>query len=89
MERVNRAVRGVELEGAQIFEVVEDDYYAADSARMPELMAMMNADQPAGGTDIVYGPPDSNRVRFWKGNHPNTTLILFVHGGSWRSGPLP
>lgn len=92
MDRIDRAIRGNELQGNEIFQVQEDDYYAADAARAPELMAIMNADQPTGGADVVYGPSGCNHVRFWKAKTPDQTsranvpLTLFVHGGSWRSG---
>lgn len=49
-------------------------------------MSQMNADKPTGGTDMKYGNKDSQRLRFWKTPNPKAPIVLFVHGGSWRSG---
>ncbi|KAE8311221.1 hypothetical protein BDV41DRAFT_542869 [Aspergillus transmontanensis] len=46
----------------------------------------MNADKPTGGTDITYGNKDTQHLRFWKGISSKAPIIVFVHGGSWRSG---
>lgn len=48
-------------------------------------MAQMNADQPSGGTDFKYGTA-AHRLRFWAAQGGHCPLILFVHGGSRRSG---
>lgn len=55
-------------------------------------MSNMNADQPSGGTDFVYGAKTTQRLRYWSAASSKTKpaqspLILFVHGGSWRTGP--
>lgn len=83
------AARGNEIEGLDIFQKTQDDF---EPARVEEVMSQMHADQPSGGTDMVYGKVDTQRLRFWKANptmSPESSTaptIVFVHGGSWRSG---
>lgn len=77
------AARGKEIKGLAILQRTSDHITAA---RAEELMSEMNADQPTGGIDMAYGDGDAQRLRFWKGNSSKAPIILFVHGGSWRSG---
>ena len=35
---------------------------------------------------MSYGPKDSQVLRFWHSQSKKAPLVLFVHGGSWRSG---
>ncbi|KAH7166537.1 Alpha/Beta hydrolase protein [Dactylonectria macrodidyma] len=49
-------------------------------------MAEMNRDIPTGGTDMTYGDKDAQCLRFWKAKSPDAPIVVFVHGGSWRSG---
>ncbi|KAK4502128.1 hypothetical protein PRZ48_005551 [Zasmidium cellare] len=72
--------------GLDILSAPKDDDAEEDPDRIQELMSMMNADQPPGGEDIMYGPHEAHRVRYWKAGVFGAPLILFVHGGSWRSG---
>ena len=53
-------------------------------------MAEMNADEPKGGLDLVYGKKETQHLRLWKAEtsskHAKSPIIVFVHGGSWKSG---
>ncbi|KAJ5610527.1 Alpha/Beta hydrolase protein [Penicillium lagena] len=80
------AARGNEIKGLDIFQKTTDDFTLP---RVKELMSEMNADQPSGGTDMAYGKANSQILRFWKANPSKSSkapIVLFVHGGSWRSG---
>ncbi|KAJ5368577.1 Alpha/Beta hydrolase protein [Penicillium cataractarum] len=83
------AARGNEITGLDIFQKTEDDF---ELPRVGELMSQMHADQPTGGIDMVYGKTDTQHLRFWKANPSKSSesskapIIVFVHGGSWRSG---
>jgi acetyl esterase/lipase len=82
------AARGEEIKGLEIFQNITaaraEELITA--ARAEELVSKMNADQPNGGTDMAYGSRDAQRLRFWKAKSSKSPIILFVHGGSWRSG---
>ncbi|KAK9428017.1 Alpha/Beta hydrolase protein [Lipomyces doorenjongii] len=84
---IARAARGKEITGLEIFQRTTDDFTAA---RAEELMSEMNRDEPTGGTDMAYGTGDAQRLRFWKAKSQapksQAPIILFVHGGSWKSG---
>ncbi|KAF9889223.1 hypothetical protein FE257_007536 [Aspergillus nanangensis] len=79
------AARGKEITGLEIFQRTTDD---TPITRIQELLSIMNADQPTGGTDMSYGNGDAQHLRFWKANNnpSKPPIVLFVHGGSWRSG---
>lgn len=83
------AARGSEIKGLDIYQKTTDDF---DLPREEELMSQMYADQPSGGTDMTYGKTDTQRLRFWNANSTTASksskapVIVFVHGGSWRSG---
>lgn len=77
------AARGKEITGLEIFQRTPDNTTAA---RIKELISEMNADNPSGGTDMAYGNEDAQRLHFWKSKSSKAPIIIFVHGGSWRSG---
>ncbi|KAJ3545909.1 hypothetical protein NM208_g2279 [Fusarium decemcellulare] len=80
---VAMAARGREITGLDILKPTADDI---TGARVEELMQKMNQDQPTGGIDMAYGAKDSQRLCFWGSKSPQAPLILFVHGGSWKTG---
>jgi acetyl esterase/lipase len=77
------AARGQEITGLDIFRPTSDN---STTARVGELMSKMNADAPTGGEDLSYGVENAHRLRYWKAESRHAPLILFIHGGSWRSG---
>ncbi|KAF4968551.1 hypothetical protein FSARC_4066 [Fusarium sarcochroum] len=81
------AERGREIEGLDIFKNTTDDITAE---RVEELMAKMNADEPKGGLDLVYGKKEAQHLRLWEAKissrHAKSPIVVFVHGGSWKSG---
>ncbi|CAG7942625.1 unnamed protein product [Penicillium salamii] len=77
------AARGNEISGLDIFQHTNEDIAVP---RFMNLLSEMNADKPIGGTDLVYGDKESQHLRFWKPETSRPPVILFVHGGSWRSG---
>ncbi|KAB8276403.1 Alpha/Beta hydrolase protein [Aspergillus minisclerotigenes] len=77
------AARGKEIMGLDIFQTTSEGITAA---RVEELVSAMNADKPTGGTDMAYGNKDTQHLRFWKSTSFKAPIIVFVHGGSWRSG---
>jgi acetyl esterase/lipase len=84
---IARAARGKEIKGLDIFNKTADDT-AVPMSRVEELMSQMHANVPSGGTDITYGTTDTQRLRLWN-PEPSThkaSIIVFVHGGSWRVG---
>lgn len=83
LTRIEIAARGKEITGLDIFQKTTETF---TMARIEELLAEMNADKPTGGTDMAYGDGDTHLLRLWKGKSSNSPLILYVHGGSWRSG---
>ncbi|GAW16896.1 hypothetical protein ANO14919_063420 [Xylariales sp. No.14919] len=88
LSRITEAARGNEVTGLSIFNRTLDDI---SGARVEDLVLQMCADQPTGGTDMVYGTKPTQRLRFWnaessKAEPARAPLILFVHGGSWKSG---
>ncbi|KAJ6007410.1 Alpha/beta hydrolase fold-3 [Penicillium herquei] len=79
------AARGKEVTGLDIFQrTVSEDNIAATRAN--ELVSDMNADKPTVGIDMAYGDEETQRLRFWKAKSSKAPIIIFVHGGSWRSG---
>ncbi|KAJ5737753.1 Alpha/beta hydrolase fold-3 [Penicillium malachiteum] len=46
----------------------------------------MNTDEPTGGIDVAYGDEEAQRVCLWTAKSSKAPVIIFVHGGSWRSG---
>ncbi|CAI7567015.1 unnamed protein product [Penicillium discolor] len=77
------AARGKEITGLRIFQRTTDDF---TGTRIEELISAMNTDQPTGGVDMTYGNGNAQYLRYWKPKSPNAPIVLFVHGGSWRSG---
>lgn len=77
------AARGKEITGPRIFQRTTDDI---TGTRVEELLLAMNTDQPTGGVDMTYGNGDAQYLRYWKPKSPIAPIVLFVHGGSWRSG---
>ncbi|KAJ5511942.1 Alpha/beta hydrolase fold-3 [Penicillium expansum] len=79
------AARGREITGLRIFQrtIAEDDI---TRTRLEELLLAMNTDQPTGGVDMTYGNGDAQHLRYWESKSTDAPIILFVHGGSWRSG---
>jgi acetyl esterase/lipase len=77
------AARGQEITGLDIFRPTSDN---STAARVAELMSRMNADAPKGGEDLSYGVEYTHRLRYWKAKSRHAPLILFIHGGSWKSG---
>ncbi|OAA66911.1 Alpha/beta hydrolase fold-3 [Niveomyces insectorum RCEF 264] len=95
---IDRAARGNEIVGLDLFKKVPEDM---PMDRITQLMNDMHADLAAGGTDMAYGTRDTQHLRFWAagaaGADTRVTgaktdgkqaapLVLFVHGGSWSSG---
>jgi acetyl esterase/lipase len=80
---VAAAARGQEITGLDIFRTTPDN---STAARVKELMSKMNADAPTGGEDLSYGVEASQRLRYWKADSRHAPIVLFIHGGSWRSG---
>ncbi|KAJ5626564.1 Alpha/beta hydrolase fold-3 [Penicillium herquei] len=79
------AARGKEITGLDIFQRTgsEDDITAT---RANELVSEMNADNSIGGIDVAYGDKETQRLRLWTAKSSKAPVIVFVHGGSWRSG---
>ncbi|KAE8416556.1 Alpha/Beta hydrolase protein [Aspergillus pseudocaelatus] len=83
VDSIAMAVRGKEITGLDIYQTSAESITAV---RVEELVSEMNADQPTGGTDMAYGKKDTQHLRFWKATSSKAPIIIFVHGGSWRSG---
>ncbi|KAF5588570.1 alpha beta hydrolase fold-3 [Fusarium pseudocircinatum] len=79
------AAQGREVTGLSIYNDTNDDI---DMDRVHALLAEMNSDVPQGGTDIVYGEREAQRLRLWKPTSGSTKapVIVYVHGGSWTIG---
>ncbi|KAF4500412.1 isoprenylcysteine alpha-carbonyl methylesterase ICMEL1, partial [Fusarium agapanthi] len=79
------AARGREVTGLSIYKDTNDDI---NMDRVHALLAEMNSDVPQGGTDIVYGEREAQRLRLWKPTSSSTKapVIVYVHGGSWTIG---
>ncbi|CVK94504.1 uncharacterized protein FMAN_03581 [Fusarium mangiferae] len=79
------ATRGREVIGLSIYKDTNDDI---NMDRVHALLAEMNSDVPQGGTDIVYGEREAQRLRLWKPTSSATKapVIVYVHGGSWTIG---
>ncbi|KAI7771884.1 hypothetical protein LZL87_006160 [Fusarium oxysporum] len=79
------AARGREVTGLSIYKDTNDDI---NMERVHKLLADMNSDVPQGGTDIVYGEREAQRLRLWKPTSSSTKapVIVYVHGGSWTIG---
>ncbi|CAG8069744.1 unnamed protein product [Penicillium olsonii] len=83
LDPIALAARGNEISGLDIFQATTEDI---SITRAQTLLAEMNADVPHGGTDMTYGDKESQHLRFWKSETPKAPIIIYVHGGSWRSG---
>ncbi|KAF5668957.1 isoprenylcysteine alpha-carbonyl methylesterase ICMEL1, partial [Fusarium circinatum] len=79
------ATRGLEVTGISIYKDTNDDI---NVDRVHALLAEMHSDVPQGGTDIVYGEREAQRLRLWKPTSSSTKVpvIVYVHGGSWTIG---
>lgn len=80
---IARAAKGKEITGLDIFRPTADDITAT---RTIELMSQMNADAPRGGDELIYGIDEAHRIQYWRAEHAKPPLVIFIHGGSWRSG---
>jgi acetyl esterase/lipase len=78
----NPAARGLELTGLSILHPTSDP---TTPSLVLSLVTQMHADIPTGGVDIPHSPNPMHLIRFWSAG-PLAPLILFIHGGSWRSG---
>ena len=76
------AIRGREVTGLDIYKIMPD---GTTTERAMELMALMNADAPAGGIDLKYGEEASQHLQYWHGK-PKAPIIVYIHGGSWQIG---
>ncbi|CEI63587.1 hypothetical protein FVEN_g6718 [Fusarium venenatum] len=79
------AARGNEITGLSIYHDTNEDITLE---RVQQLMSEMNADVPQGGTDIVFGDKETQRLRFWEPTSKSckAPIVVFVHGGSWAIG---
>ncbi|KAH7260707.1 Alpha/Beta hydrolase protein [Fusarium redolens] len=79
------AARGHEITGLSIYKDTNDDI---TMERVHELLSEMNSDVPQGGTDIVYGGREAQRLRLWKpiSDATKAPVVVYVHGGSWTIG---
>jgi acetyl esterase/lipase len=78
------AARGREITGLSIYQDTNDDITLE---RVHELMSEMNTDVPQGGTDIVFGKKEAQRLRLWQPtSNFKVPIVFFVHGGSWTIG---
>jgi acetyl esterase/lipase len=79
------AARGHEITGLSIYKDTNDDI---TMERVHELLSEMNSDVPQGGTDIVYGGREAQRLRLWKpiSDATKAPVAVYVHGGSWTIG---
>ncbi|KAM0227397.1 hypothetical protein ACHAPO_011583 [Fusarium lateritium] len=82
---ISAAARGNEITGLSMYEDTNEDITLE---RVQKLMSEMNADVPQGGTDIVFGDKESQRLSFWEPTSKSrkAPIIVFVHGGSWAIG---
>lgn len=83
LDSIALAARGNEVKGLDIYTNPPDDITAG---RAIELTLQMNADQPTGGTEMAYGNKSTQHLRFWPSKSSKAPTVVFVHGGSWRSG---
>ncbi|KAF6521732.1 hypothetical protein HZS61_013260 [Fusarium oxysporum f. sp. conglutinans] len=79
------AARGREVTGISIYKDTNDDI---NMETVHDLISEMHSDVPQGGTDIVYGKREAQRLRLWKPTSSATKspVIVYVHGGSWTIG---
>ncbi|OAK95939.1 alpha/beta-hydrolase [Phaeosphaeriaceae sp. SRC1lsM3a] len=80
---ITKAARGREIVGIDMFKSTSDNISAT---RVVELMSQMNADVPKGGEELSYGDREAHRIRYWRTDNAKAPLVIFIHGGSWRSG---
>lgn len=83
LDPIGAEARGREITGLGILQNTSDDI---TMDRAADLMSLVNADQPAGGMEMAYGEKQTQHLRFCKSQNPEASIIIFVHGGSWRSG---
>ncbi|KAJ4045862.1 hypothetical protein NW761_007878 [Fusarium oxysporum] len=79
------AARGREVTGISIYKDTNDDI---NMETVHDLISEMHSDVPQGGTDIVYGKREAQRLLLWKPTSSATKspVIVYVHGGSWTIG---
>jgi len=77
------SLRGKEITGLDIFRKTSD---GISPDRAQALMRAMNEDSPDGGCDYSYGDKKTQLLRFWQAERPKAPIVIFIHGGSWRSG---
>lgn len=58
--------------------------HAAHFARWAELSAKASATQPCS-LDLAYGPSAGQRLDLFPSAEPGAPVLVFVHGGYWRS----
>ena len=49
-------------------------------------MSKMEADVTAEADDFAYGTEGVHLLRFRRANSCQASIVLFLHGGSWRAG---
>src|SRR5438552_12793705 len=77
------------LDQAELDDAYDNNVYAFNYRTIEERRAFNNEiagsllDKP---TRIAYGPADIEKLDIYKTKRPNAPTMIFIHGGSWRSG---
>jgi arylformamidase len=79
----------LDLDQQELDDAYDQNAYAYNAANIAERMAANNrkALSVIGPPErVAYGPADIEKVDIYRTKRPNAPVMIFIHGGSWRSG---
>jgi arylformamidase len=86
---VKGAAVWLDLDQQELDDAYDQDVYAFNARNIAERMAANNAKALSviGPPErVAYGPTEIEKVDIYKAKRPNAPIMIFIHGGSWRSG---
>jgi arylformamidase len=79
----------LDLDQQELDDAYDQNVYAFNASNIAERMAANNAKALTviGKPErVAYGPAEIEKVDIYKTRRPNAPVMIFIHGGSWRSG---
>ena len=79
----------LDLDQQELDDAYDQDVYAFNSRNIAERMRANNEKALAviGAPErVAYGPTEIEKLDIYKAKRPNAPIMIFIHGGSWRSG---
>jgi arylformamidase len=79
----------LDLDQQELDDAYDQDVYAFNARNIAERMAANNetALSIIGKPErVAYGPTEIEKIDIYRAKRPNAPIMIFIHGGSWRTG---